>query len=269
MKLNKIYLLGLLASAMLTACGDDDDNFSPGEEPGSYNVTFAGEENYALDLTAKSFEINLERPAEASAQALTVPIVVEKAADVLSVPASATFEAGQSTATVTIDISDAAKAFEDYQLVLSLPMEYAGSTYKVQDTYPRLSITVHKEDYKPWGKLTYYSWYFSDDETDTWDSDVYYSEYLDMYRCDIFFDGFPFYFKVKEGESISFCAADGSQKIDTNIGYDHPTYGSMYLRWITDYDVEYDEGFYWFVTQYRVSAGSFGTNYDAFALTAN
>lgn len=267
MKLNKIFLTACAAVLALgfASCGDDDD-YAPGQEVGEKVVTFKGEENKTLGLTDTEFTIQLERPAAQATEAASVPLKVVSAASVLSVPATAEFAAGETVATVTIGVSTEAEAFVDYPLILEVGGDYSGSTYKIGTSYPRLSITVHKEDYKEWGTMTYTSWYFGD----TWDSPVYYSEYLGMYRSEIFSDGYPFYFKIDEkaeANPLSFCDANGVEQTDIWIGYDHPSYGSMFLRWITDYDTEFVNGKYYLVCQYRVSAGSFGTDYDNFILT--
>ena len=267
MKLNNYFRISALAliSYALFSCSDDD-GFSVGGEVGSDMVTFIGETNYALELTDTVFTINLQRVD--SKGELTVPLEVIRKADVMTVPSSVTFADGESVKAVTIGLSSEAQPFVNYPLILSLPSKYAGTTYMAYDTltntpydtYPRLEITVHKEDYKFWGILTYQSWYFGE----AWESDLYYSEYMDIFRSDIFTEGYPFYMKINdEKHTLAFVGSDGVQKTDNVIGYDHPTYGSMFTRWVTDYDVEWEEGVYWFVTQYRVSAGSFGTNYDA------
>lgn len=267
MKLNKYFWISALAllSCTIFSC-KDDDGIVAGEEVGTDMVTFVGETNYALELTDTAFAIYLQRVS--SKGELTVPLEVIKKADELTVPSSVTFADGDSVKAVNIGLSKEAKAFVDYPLVLSIPGKYAGTTYMAYDTltntpydtYPRLEITVHKEDYKMWGVLTYQSWYFGD----SWDSDLYYSEYMDIFRSDIFTDGYPFYMKINdEKHTLAFIGSDGVEKTDNYIGYEHPDYGSMFTRWVKDYEVEWEDGVYWFVTQYRVSAGSFGTNYDA------
>ena len=269
MKLNKLFLLSGLAALTLgmASCSKDDD-VSAGPEAGSYNVVFTEESNQALELTATEFTLSLAR-LDSLGGAITVPIQVVKKADVLTVPESITFEDGETEKNLTIQISEAAEAFVDYQLILTIPNEYAGGTYKEQDTYGRIEISIHKEDYKAWGTMTYYSWFWEE----AWDSDVFYSEYMGMYRCDIFTEGYPFYFKINEDGELTICGSDGVKKTDTLIGYEHPTYGAMFVRWADSYYTGWDEdedgsnGAYYVPFAYRVSAGSFGTDYDSFILT--
>lgn len=300
MKLNKIFLMSLIAATGLafTACSDDDD-YTPGEAAGKTNVTFAGEENKTLALDDTEFTVTVQRAN--SEGALTVPIVVLHKPDVFTVPESVTFNDGEATKDITIKVSDKAEAFVNYTLMLTFPNEFCANTYKdidaeymkvedakdeegnvlkdekgnvLKDTlylpyidpestaygYSTMQITVHKEDYKPWGSLTYASWFFEDQ----WDSNVYYSEFLGLYRCDIFYDGFSYYFKYDpEEHTIQFTDGAGVEKTDTYFGYVHASYGDVYTRWMKDddkYDAENDV--YYIATAYRVSAGSFGTNYD-------
>ena len=299
MKLNKIFLMSLLAAAGLTftACSNDDD-YAPGEAAGKTNVTFVNEENKTLALDDTEFTISVQR-AE-STGTLTVPIVVLHKPDVFTVPESVTFNDGEDTKDITIQVSDQAVAFVDYTLMLTFPKEYCANTYKdidavypkivdkkdengnvlkdedgsvLKDTlyipyidpnstaygYSTMQISVHKEDYKPWGSLTYASWLFEDQ----WDSNVYYSEYLDLYRCDIFFDGYSYWFKYdSEKHTIAFTDGSGVEKTDTYFGYAHPSYGDMYTRWMKENVYDKDADCYYIPMAYRVSAGSFGTDYD-------
>lgn len=260
MKFNKLFMMsGLaLASFMLFSCSEDD-NYTPGGTVGTDSVTFVNEQNYALALEDTQFSITVHRSNSQGAQ--TIPLEVIQKGDVLTVPSSVSFEDGESDKDVVITVSDAAKPFVDYPLVISIPAQYAGTTYtEGASSYPRLQVTVHKEDFRQIGTLLYQSWLFDD----TWESDLYYSEYLGTYRCDIFTDGYPIYFKANEEEgTLTFVNVDGVVQTDNQIGYNHPSYGLMFTRWNSDAGVIFQDGAFYFVVQYRVSAGSFGENYDA------
>lgn len=270
MKLNKLFFLGLLAlTATFTACSDDDDNYAYGPEVTNNinnDVTFATSGNLALNLTDTSFDIILQRPDSVAAQELTVPIQVVNVADVFTVPESVTFAAGSSKATLTIKVSDKAEAFVDYPLNLAIPSDFSLSTYKAgQSAYPVLGITVHKEDYKEYGVMNYYSWLF---ET-AWTNVVYYSEYLKLYRAEIFADGYPFYFTIDEKGLITITDATGAKLKDTVTGSVDENYGMITYRWLSDNFTGWDadEEAYFIPVNYRVSAGSFGSDYDYFTLT--
>ena len=214
-----------------------------------------------LELTDTQFGVTVQR-SNANGE-LTVPLIVIASPE-LTVPESVTFANGSTTAVITVKVSEEAKAFVDYKLDITIPAEYAGSTYKAnQTTYPHLTIVAHKEDYKIWGKMTYTSWKFGE----SWDAEVYYSEYLDLYRSDIFTDGYPFYFRINEDGTLEITDNHGSKQQDTVIGYVHPSYGMMFVRWLSDNFTGYSGGAYYLPLQYRVSAGSFGADYDSFILT--
>lgn len=299
MKLNKTFLMSLIAATGLafTACSDDNE-YTPGEEVGKINVTFVGEENKTLALDDSEFTITVQRAD--SVGELTVPLVVLHKPDVFTVPEFVTFANGEATKEVTIGVSNDAKAFVDYTLMLTFPNEYTAVTYKnldavymkvvdmtdpegnvikdeegnvLKDTlyvpyidptstaygYPTMQITVHKEDYKPWGTMTYYSWFYEEG----WDSEVFYSEFLDLYRCDIFFDGFSYWFKYdSEKKTVAFTDNAGVEKTDTYFGYVNPTYGDVFTRWGKDSEYDEESGFISVSMAYRVSAGSFGQDYD-------
>ncbi|MBP5772245.1 MAG: hypothetical protein J6W75_13030 [Bacteroidaceae bacterium] len=304
MKLNKIFLMSLIAATGLafTACSEDDE-YTVGGGVGNINVTFADEENKTLALEDTEFTIKVQR-ADNKGE-LTVPIIVLHKPEVFTVPESVTFADGEDTKEITIAVSEKTEAFVDYILMLTFPKEYCAVTYKdidatyldttivdrvdeegivvkdeegnvMRDTliqevpfidpastaygYSTMQITVHKEDYKPWGSLTYFSWLFED----AWDSNVYYSEYLDLYRCDIFFDGYSYWFKYDaENHTIAFTDGAGVEKTDTYFGYVHSTYGDMFTRWLKENQYNEEEDVYYIPMAYRVSAGSFGDDYDA------
>jgi len=273
MKLNKLFLLGLVASvALFTACNDDDDDYAYGPEVAGNNinndVTFATAKNIVLNLTDTSFDVILQRPDSVNAQELTVPIVTGEVANVFTVPQSATFAAGSSTATLTIQVSDKAEPFVNYPLNLTIPGDFSYSTYKAgQTSYPVMGIIVYKEDYKPWGVLNWNHDFFAD-----WNFDVNveYSEFLDLYRMDIFEDGYTFYMKLDEekGEVI-ICDSEGKKYTGaTPAGFTYGSYGMVSATWVstafTGWD---DEGqAYYIPFKWTVAAGSFGSNYDWFTI---
>ena len=115
MKINKIFLMAGIAvmSLMATSCSDDD-KYQKGPEAGSQNVGFVNQTNPVLGLTDTQFTVELKR-SNASGE-LTVPLEIIQCADVLSAPSSVTFASGSETATLTINVSNAAEAFVDYQL---------------------------------------------------------------------------------------------------------------------------------------------------------
>ena len=261
MKLNKIFMLGLLATATLfTACSDDKE-YQWGSPAGNYNVTFANQENQTLELTATSFDVTLSRPVANASEAITVPIEVLNAPSFMTVPASVNFAAGQSTATLTVNVGEGMEPFVDYVVSLRVAESYA-NPYVQQDNFSQFKITVLKEDYADYGVMTYYSWLFEQ----SWGVTVQYSDMMDLYRADIFADGYPFYFAIDEKGVLRITDKNGKNQKDTPTGYSDSTYGPVTYRWLSDNYTGISNGKYYVPVQYRVSAGSFGSDYDNFSL---
>lgn len=265
MKLNKIFMLGLMATAALfTACSSDHD-YEWGKQAGSNNVTFANEENLVLALSENSFDVTLSRTAETSASAISVPIEVLTAPDFMTIPSTVEFAAGQTEATMTIAIGEGMETFVDYNVSLRIAEDYTNS-YVNQDNVPLLNITVLKEDYAPYGVMKYTSWFFED----SWDVEVEYSTLQDLYRAEIFTDGYPFYFAIDDEGLLRITDKNGKDQQDTATGYyeEYNDYGWVTLRWLSANYTGIRNGVFYLPAQYRVSAGSFGSKYDTFTLTA-
>ena len=269
MKINKIFLMAGLAvmGIMATSCSNDDDDYQKGPEAGSQNVGFVNQANPVLALTDTEYKVELKR-ANASGE-LTVPLEIVQCADVLSVPSSVTFASGSETATLTISVSSAAEAFVQYPISIRIPDEYT-NPYLKQDMVPLLGISILKEDYKPFAKADLTSWFFEE----TWEIDIEYSEYLDMYRVqNMYVDGYNYYYKLGEKNAdgtipMTMCNSDGSKMTTQPCGYVHSTYGMVSTQWasgnFTGYDPE--DGAYYIPFQWTVSAGSFGTGYESFVI---
>lgn len=264
MKINKYFLMAGLAvmSLVATSCSDKDE-YTPGKEAGSNNVVFINEANQVLSLTDTQFTVELQRSNTSGD--LTVPLEVLKCADVLSCPTSVTFASGSATATVTVNVSNDAEAFKEYGLSLRIPEDYTNS-YLVQEGTPMLNITVLKEDYKPWGVLDYHHDFFADWNFDV---EVEYSEYMDLYRMDIYTPGYRFWFKMDDTGNITICDNTGAKYTGaTPVGFTYSNYGMVSATWVstsfTGYDA--DEDAYFIPFKWTVSAGSFGTNYDWFTI---
>ena len=265
MKINKIFLMAGLAvmGIMATSCSSDDDDYTPGKEAGSNNVVFINGNNQVLALTDTQFTIELQRTNTSGD--LTVPLDIIQCASVFSCPNSVTFSSGSSTATLTVGVSGDANPFEDYVLNLRIPEEYT-NPYIQQEGCPMLNITVLKEDYKPWGVLDYYHNFFGDWNFDV---EVEHSDYLDLYRMDIYEPGYTFWFKMEEKGEITICDSAGNPYTGaTPAGFTYSNYGMVSATWVkgsfTGYDPEEDA--YFIPFKWTVSAGSFGDNYDWFTI---
>src|SRR5574344_352307 len=123
MKINKIFLMAAVAMlGLFASCGDDDD-YTAGKKSGNNDVAFteASQKNQTLELADTKFTVSLQRSNTQGA--LTVPLKVF-ASDMLTVPTSATFADGAATADITVQVSDSAKAYVNYPLLITVPEEY-------------------------------------------------------------------------------------------------------------------------------------------------
>ena len=273
MKINKIFLMAGLAvmGLMAASCSDDDNDYTPGKPAGGNNVVFINESNPTLALTATEFTVELRRDSSAMSSELTVPLEIIESASVLSCPTSATFASGSAVTTISIGVSGDAQPYEEYKLRVRIPEEYTNS-YKVQSGSPQLNLTVLKEDYKPFAKADFTSWFFEE----TWEIDIEYSEYLDMYRIkDLYIEGSGcnYFYKLGKKEDdgtipMTMCNADGTKLSKCACGYVHSTYGVVSTTWLSDNFTGYDpaDNAYYIPFKWTVSAGSFGSGYESFVI---
>ena len=112
---------------------------------------------YQLGLSDNSFVVAIERdPVD---HAVTVPLTANTSTpEVFTVPASVTFEAGQTYAEITVGFNNA-EAFTDYQIEIAVD---EGLTYQYaeQYVYPRFAATVLQEDYKVVHTGVYYNVFY-------------------------------------------------------------------------------------------------------------
>lgn len=265
MKLNKIFLLGLMVSAaLLTACSDDDDHdYKRGAVAGAYDVTFISEERFTLEYTAESFDVELYRPDSISQEALTVPIEVVSKPDFITVPSEVTFAAGESVAMLTVTIGEGMEPFEEYSLNIRVPEQFT-NPYSIQDGTPSQNIIFLKEDFKTVNKGTYYSQF---NNTVDPDIELQWSDIMSSYRLSVSNDEFAhtFTFTVDEEGTISFNEPQIYQ------GWDYPGYGGVYASAAADKPSLYDDEdkAYYFGFKYAIPAAgaSFGgTYYDYFVV---
>lgn len=268
MKINKIFLMAGLAvmGLMTTSCSDDDD-YQKGPEAGTYNVGFVNQSNQILGLTDTQFTVELRRTNPSGE--LTVPLEIVQSASVLTAPTSVTVANGSETATLTIAVSNDAQAFVEYPITIRIPAEYT-NPYAQQEMYPMLAISALKEDYKVSAKADFTSWFFED----TWEVEIEYSDYLQMYRIkDLYEQGYNYYYKLgeKTGDgsiSMTMCNSDGTKLSKQASGYVHSSYGMVSTTWLSTEFTGYDpaDDAYYIPFQWTVSAGSFGSGYESFKI---
>lgn len=294
MKLNKIFLFGVMAlSLMFAASCSDDDDYAPGKPAGSYNVSFPEEQpdGYDIVLTpeAKSFKAVIRRANGVGE--LTVPIKKQPgSAGIFSVPESVTFANGETEKEIEVTCDESMEMFKTYDCYITIPEEYT-NPYSETIASPNLHFQVIKEDYKLWGtgKWDNSEYNGSDEEPVViFDVNVEYSEIKKLYRIKQF-NGYgsgtgTIFFKwngkaytySNEDEDPAFCFTDENGNINNNpidFGQPDATYGTVYVSWVNDdpdspTEVTAD-GKISFYFEYTVSLGSFGACHEILQLKKN
>lgn len=185
--INRLFLM-LVGAAALTfaSCSDDDDDYAPGAATNAegINVYFdsANKSAQAIGPTDTEFTLTLQR--NKADKAISVPLSVSEVnADLFTVPQSVDFSAGEQTKNITIKVSDKMEMFTTY--LLSIGIDPAFTTpYAQSDVFPRMELSIVKEDYKPYATGTYYSEFWGDEDGNPLETEVVleYSEILDNYR---------------------------------------------------------------------------------------
>jgi hypothetical protein len=268
MKSNKIFLLVVIVfvSVFATSCSDDD-NYVPGKETGAYNVYFKNESNVTMGLSDKSFNITIARSNKNGS--LTVPLKKIRVPECFKVPESVTFANGDTVKTITVTITDSMKVFVNYSLDLQIPEEYTNQ-YKKQSVYPAVNMTVHKEDYKPYAKVSYTFGLFGETDETVLD----YSAYLKVYRFkDLLATGYNFYFtwdQKKDSTQVFNVTDDKGQTLTSAFksGYVDEQYGMISATWdntqFTGYSAVNDD--FEIPYNWTVSLGSLANVYDKFKI---
>lgn len=277
----KFALVSLALVLGFTACNKNDYEYEPGKEAATDNLAlyFDDEENLTLAITDTEVEITLNRVNTEGE--LTVPLIVNTAPDFITVPETATFAAGQDKTTVKLTIGEGMEAFVKYLVKISIPEEFT-QPYDVDSGSPVYSFYLLKED---WAKVADGVFYSSVALTGSWEEELEYSDYLDLYRLPELF--YPFgstsnvYFSFNvdsEGkQDFYFTDANGNHIVKFGTGYVHPSYGELMANIIEDEGLGYEEyideesgepvnvfSWYWKI---NVDAGSFGDNWQYYEVT--
>lgn len=263
MKYLKYIFISAMAMFALVACDPQVDPYTPGQPTNTNgdNVYFAAENpgTYVLGLSDNSFVVAIERdPVD---HAVTVPLTVHTSTpEVFTVPASVTFEAGQTSAEITVGFNNA-EPFTNYQLEIVVDEELTHQ-YAEQYVYPRFAAIVLQEDYKVVHTGVYYDDFWSGAETE---QDLEYSEMQDLYRLSNVWGtgvGFTFAFNPdaeKEEDIVTkLPGALATGLFDDTYGYITATADASQTFYEPDEDAIY------FAFKWTVSAGSFGVYYNVF-----
>ena len=277
--MKKLYYLMMvlgIISVAFTACGDDDDiSVGPKTNSDSINVVITTGHEIVMPSTATSFEITLQRNKNTGD--ISVPISLRTGTrDIFTAPATVNFTNGELTKTITINVSEDIKMFNDYYVEVvvdeNYTLQYAKNTGMTGSS--RAMFTVVKEDYKVVKKGKYTSAWTEEPE----DAELEYSEILGNYRFNKQTSG-VFTYTFTMGDVISdendplkgmppLTFSDDFIKNGSVTSADraHSTYGTLTIKGCNEQPSFYDptEKVYYFDIKFTVAAGSFGDYYDTF-----
>lgn len=275
--LNKNIFAALLALPMvagLTSCTEEVD-YSAAEVPTTAQVYFSKDDVKTISLTdgQSSFDVNVYRMDTSSD--LTVPVSATDASGLFQLPSSVSFASGKSVATMTVTFDfDDLTPDTGYDIVFNL---------NEQTSEYGLSSTTLTVKYAPWSE-----WELFGDGTGTYTYTQFFSgddPERPVYKRASLLNPTQAQFKV-EGVMygvdmiIDYDASTGSCKIaETYIGYDHASYGSVYIAdagtyWVdirqseeATYDMfpssfNEETGLFSLYVAYYVGAGYFGYGYE-------
>ncbi|WP_036905222.1 hypothetical protein [Prevotella sp. AGR2160] len=278
-KFNFIYTIAalLFVGLSLTACSDDDDDYTPGAQAGENNVTFSTYSNKVLAKTATSFEIELNR--HATGAALSVPVEKLSVPEGWTVSDSAKFAAGDSLTNITVKLADDVVYNTAYDMVLRVPEAYTNPYKRSNNEVSVFKATVTREDYELFATGTFVDKALGDDSffNTSWPVKMDYSPSLKIYRVkDVFVDGYNLYFKWNgksdADQSFTMVNSDGSAADKVAVGFTVGSYGMVYVTWACGTNDQSkasddtlfggysasDNAFY-LPFEFTVKAGSFGT----------
>lgn len=272
-----------VAAFAATACDDEfpSREASPYDSPNSMKVRFADvNAKYALGVNDNEIQIDFCR-SNASA-ATTVDLTSFSTNDALEIPSSVTFNAGDTSASITIKLKENFELFKSHMLYISMNLtpeqsDFYSDADKSYNNVPQLSTTIEKTDFKPYGMGLYFSPMFGD-----WEQEIEYSEITKAYRLADVIEpgsGCNLVFKMNEGSDTYFKVTSGTE-IDKDIewasGVEEEGYGMIYLTYTgidspngDYYHGTYEDNVYTFTSiDCHVAAGSFGAGYsDTYTLT--
>ena len=269
MKFNKIYMTVALLTAALgfTAC-DDKQEYIPGAPAGELNIGFTSEKNMILAPSETEMHIQLTR--DNTEGELTIPLQGLIVPECMTLPAEATFADGSNTADIAVTFGDGMEYFTEYTLSVRIPERYT-QPYAADGKSPILNITVKKEDFRTVANGTFHEQVLF---KDSWEQTLEYSPMLGIYRIpDCFVKGAHWYFHFNGSDEFWFTDSEGNMTTVFATGYVHSLYGMIMANVETQYGMGYDdevedaEGEFYAVMSMKVSAGSFGTNYEVLSIT--
>lgn len=155
--------LAVIALAGFTACSDSDNDYKWADVPGNAQVYFSNDLPSKQNISNKTNSFTIPVNRVKTADAITVGVSITSDDNFFTAPSSVSFNAGESTANLTISYDAEALAYDDYKSVtLSISDEsyttpYGASTYTFKagaaSPYKSIGKGTLEEDYL-WGFST-------------------------------------------------------------------------------------------------------------------
>lgn len=196
-----IFSLLVLATSF-ASCNNDE--YTPGAESNyyGYNVYFEQPDSYySVEPEATEITFKVERD-DVPVEDQYVPVKLSSVyPEAFQIDDAILFEAGEYTSEITVYFTEDMELFKEYAFSLTIDENYT-QQYIQQTTYPRIDVTVIKEDYEPVYRCRYTCGGVTGGLIN-WESaqvmrDLEYSEILDMYRFDPWGHGVYVTFSVGE-----------------------------------------------------------------------
>lgn len=141
-------MLLVAAAVSLASCGED--GWQPGKESNysGINVYFVQPDAYSsLPIDATGITFSLERD-DAPYEDQYVPLTLTSAhPEAFRADEAAFFWAGELTSEVTVSFTDRMEPFKEYSFSLAVDEDYT-QQYLEQTSYPRIDVTVVREDFE-------------------------------------------------------------------------------------------------------------------------
>lgn len=217
-------LLAVVGVVTFTSCTEE---WAPGAQDTNAGVYFP--DTSVINVTAETTSVDIVVKRTNAADALTVTVrseVAEDAADLLTIPSSVSFEAGNDTAVLTVDVNGAAMAEgKRYKALVKLDGEQA-STYGASEFTFTFMIPEKWVDYVDEAGKLVYGTYIDDFFCPVIDYPAGYAVAVQIQKHEndvnryrvvepfgkLFFDqmfgGVPGYFQLTPGSVIEFNVAD-------------------------------------------------------------
>ena len=245
-KFFSIFAVAAVVCAAFTACSDDE-TYVPGmpDAADCYGVYFPAQQtSFELD-PAEDTKLTFIAARTKAADAITVPVAILRGGETLSV-SEIVFADGEDETEFTVSFPDAAVG-TTYNFDLQIEDPKYASTYSQNSSFLYFNVTRVKWNVLGTGDYTYNFWWEGVDKGLTLEQ----RDGTNMYRIQNWGGGVTLFFTMKNGVPT----------IDKQpIGSNHPSYGAVYVK---SKDGEYDaeSNTYYFLNEYTVAAGSFGSDF--------